>query len=61
MGTSLKTDESYTVLVVDDDPNIVNIIQTDLEQAGLQVVSASDGEAACILVASIHPDLVRIR
>ncbi|MBQ6196184.1 MAG: response regulator transcription factor [Lachnospiraceae bacterium] len=58
MGTSLKTDESYTVLVVDDDPNIVNIIQTDLEQAGLQVVSASDGEAACILVASIHPDLV---
>ena len=58
MGTPLKTDESYTVLVVDDDPNIVNIIQTDLEQAGLQVVSASDGEAACILVASIHPDLV---
>ena len=58
MGTPLKTDESYTVLVVDDDPNIVNIIQTDLEQAGLQVVSASDGEAACILAASIHPDLV---
>ena len=58
MGTPLKTDESYTVLVVDDDPNIVNIIQTDLEQAGLQVVSASDGEAACSLAASLHPDLV---
>ena len=58
MGTPLKTDESYKVLVVDDDPNIVNIIQTDLEQAGLQVVSASDGEAACSLAASLHPDLV---
>lgn len=58
MGTPLKTDESYTVLVVDDDPNIVNIIQTDLEQAGLQVISASDGEAACSLAASLHPDLV---
>ena len=58
MGTPLKTDESYTVLVVDDDPNIENIIQTDLEQAGLQVVSASDGEAACSLAASLHPDLV---
>ena len=58
MGTPLKTDESYTVLVVDDALNIVNIIQTDLEQAGLQVVSASDGEAACSLAASLHPDLV---
>jgi len=58
MGTPLKTDESYTVLVVDDDLNIVSIIRTDLEQAGFRVITAGDGDSACALAASIHPDLV---
>ena len=58
MGIPTDTAETSTVLVVDDDPNIVNIIRTDLEQTGYRVVSAGDGEAACALVTSVHPDLV---
>lgn len=39
--------EKYTILVVDDDAAIVNIIATALSQAGYQVVTADNGEAAC--------------
>lgn len=39
--------ESYQILVVDDDFAIVNIIETALKQAGYQVLTAHDGDAAC--------------
>ena len=35
------------ILVVDDDPAIVNILETTLIQAGYQVCTAMDGETAC--------------
>lgn len=47
-----------TVLVVDDDPLIVNSIALALEQAGLQVLTAPDGESALRLAGEGHPDLV---
>lgn len=34
------------VLVADDDPDILGLVQLRLERAGLRVVTASDGEAA---------------
>ena len=42
--------DTYQILVVDDDFSIVNIIETALKQAGYQVLTAHDGEAACHIV-----------
>ena len=46
------------ILVVDDDPNIVLSLEFLMKQAGFQVRTASDGEAALTAVASEPPDLV---
>lgn len=50
--------EIYQILVVDDDFSIVNILETALTQAGYQVLTAHDGEAACHLVRTRHPHLI---
>lgn len=50
--------ETYRILVVDDDFSIVQIIQTALKQAGYQVLTAHDGEAACQIVQAKRPHLV---
>lgn len=50
--------ESYQILVVDDEPTIVNIIETALRQAGYQVLTAHDGETACRVADTKHPHLI---
>lgn len=50
--------EAYQILVVDDDFSIVNIIDTALSQAGYQVLTAHNGEDACHIVQTKHPNLV---
>lgn len=50
--------ESYQILVVDDEPTIVNIIETALQQAGYQVLTAHDGETACRIADTKHPHLI---
>jgi DNA-binding response OmpR family regulator len=47
-----------TILVVDDEPRIVELARDYLEHAGLTVVTASDGPAALAAVRSRRPDLV---
>ena len=47
-----------TVLVVDDEPRIVQLARDYLEHAGFAVIAASDGRAALQLARSRHPDLV---
>jgi len=47
-----------TVLVVDDEPKIVQLARDYLENAGFAVVSASDGKAALATARASHPDLV---
>jgi two-component system alkaline phosphatase synthesis response regulator PhoP len=47
-----------TVLVVDDQPDIVRLVRDYLERAGFQVLSAGDGEQALQLARREHPDLV---
>ena len=49
---------TYSILVVDDDFSIVNIIQTALQQAGYAVMTAHDGDAACHIVNTRHPHLI---
>ncbi|MER2529820.1 MAG: response regulator [Candidatus Competibacter denitrificans] len=46
------------ILVVDDEPNIVLSLEFLMKQAGFQVRTASDGEAALAAIAAEAPDLV---
>ena len=47
-----------TVLIVDDEPKIVQIARDYLENAGFSVVAAYDGESAMAAVRSQSPDLI---
>lgn len=46
------------ILVVDDDPNALDIVQTYLEAKGYSVTTAQDGDAALALLESVRPVLV---
>jgi two-component system alkaline phosphatase synthesis response regulator PhoP len=47
-----------TILVVDDEPHIVEVVQDYLKQAGFRVLTARDGQTALTLARHEHPDLV---
>lgn len=47
-----------TVLVCDDDPVILRLLEVNLELEGYDVLSAHHGEEAVSLAQSKHPDLV---
>ena len=49
---------SHTVLVVDDEPNIVMSLEFLIKQAGYHVRVARDGEAALQAIEADPPDLV---
>ncbi len=51
-------DAPLTILVVDDEPDLVELISYNLERQGHVVISAGDGEAALALARSRSPDLV---
>jgi len=46
------------VLVVEDEPEIARLLQSHLEQAGFQVLTAGDGQAALRQFEETAPDLV---
>jgi DNA-binding response OmpR family regulator len=46
------------VLIIDDEPNIVASLEFLMEQAGMQVQVARDGEEGLERAAAFHPDLV---
>ncbi len=46
------------VLVVDDDPDFVEVTRAILERAGYQVVSAGTGDEGMRLADEEHPDLI---
>lgn len=47
-----------TILVVDDDPHIREVVCFALEQAGMKTLAAGDGAAAIELAEAARPDLV---
>ena len=47
-----------TVLVVDDDPNAIDIVRTFLEAKGYRVATAKDGSEALAQLEEVRPDLV---
>src|SRR5260370_5943327 len=53
-----RGDGVTSVLVVDDDPDVCDLVTYKLEQSGFDVRRASDGDAALREVAKKVPDLV---
>jgi DNA-binding response OmpR family regulator len=54
----MPPDAQPTVLVVDDEPNIREMIAINLRREGVEVTFAEDGHTAVDLAVSSHPDLV---
>ena len=51
-------EETKTVLVVEDEKNIVDILRFNLQREGYQVLEAGDGETGLSLALSANPDLI---
>ena len=47
-----------TILIVDDEPNIVSLARLYLQQEGYRVESASNGNEALSKVAELRPSMV---
>ncbi len=56
LSSNLK--ETATVLVVDDEPAIRNLLSTVITRRGYQVLGASNADTALKIVAERHPELV---
>jgi CheY-like chemotaxis protein len=49
-----------TILVVDDDPDIRNLLKRMLSTQGHGVITAQDGAEAIVLISTVHPDLLLV-
>lgn len=58
MSVHLNRDSMNTILLVDDDPDLVEIYTELLEQLGFSVTSAADGQEALMLTPGLQPDLI---
>ncbi|OGS21029.1 MAG: hypothetical protein A2252_03790 [Elusimicrobia bacterium RIFOXYA2_FULL_39_19] len=47
-----------TLLLVDDNPDIIRLLEVNLKNAGYKVISAQDGEKAFVLAKQFVPDLI---
>ncbi|MEW7999364.1 MAG: response regulator [Candidatus Thiodiazotropha endolucinida] len=47
-----------TILIVDDEPNIVLSVEYLMKREGYQVMTASDGQVAIDMIADTRPDLL---
>jgi two-component system alkaline phosphatase synthesis response regulator PhoP/two-component system response regulator VicR len=47
-----------TILVVDDDPHVLRLVEINLKQIGCEVRTAPDGEEALLQITASRPDLV---
>jgi class 3 adenylate cyclase len=55
---TITTDQAITVLVIDDQPQNIRLLDAVLSPRGYRVVSASSGKDALELLAQTQPDLV---
>jgi two-component system OmpR family response regulator len=53
-----SVDENFRILVVDDEPNIVDVIAMALRYQGFQVATAATGGEALAQVKAFHPHLM---
>ncbi len=50
--------ERKTILVVEDNPSILNLIETRLSSMGYKVICVSDGEDALLKARELKPDII---
>jgi signal transduction histidine kinase/DNA-binding response OmpR family regulator len=55
-----KPGEERVVLVIDDDPNALDLLGRTLQGAGVRVVTASDGAEALVLARTLHPAAITL-
>jgi CheY-like chemotaxis protein len=53
-----EKDQTYTILVADDEPEVVNLVRMVLEMDGHTVLSAEDGEQTLARTGVLLPDLI---
>ena len=58
--TASPTDGLPTVLIADDDPGILLLLETTLRNEGLRLLTASDGDAALRIAREERPALILI-
>jgi CheY-like chemotaxis protein len=58
MGDRARAGAARTILVADDDPQIVAILSRQLGRLGYHVIEAGDGVQALTLARAAHPDLI---
>jgi two-component system, OmpR family, response regulator len=56
--TSTEMNRTHRVLVVDDDESIRELITLALEDDGLEVISAPEGESALAMIPVVQPDVI---
>ncbi|AKD03208.1 response regulator transcription factor [Pontibacter korlensis] len=54
----MQTASNYKILVVDDDPDIVELLQYNLTREGYEVTSAENGKKAIDVAIQIKPDVI---
>jgi DNA-binding response OmpR family regulator len=54
----MNQDKKSKILVVDDEPNIAELLEIDLDSAGYEVIIAYNGKEALERVKEIRPDLI---
>jgi len=52
------SDQQALILVVDDDPAVVNLLREDLQMEGYKVICGYDGQMALQLARREQPDLI---
>lgn len=58
MAPDAEAPEDATILVVDDEPDLVELLQYALETSGFRVLTASDGVEGLALAEAERPDLI---
>jgi signal transduction histidine kinase/DNA-binding response OmpR family regulator len=59
-ATTKQHETDKTVLVIDDDPDILNMIKFYLNNEGFHVVTANDGHTGLQLAREIRPDIITL-
>jgi len=56
--TAMNAGKNHTILLVDDDPDILQMLSYNIEREGYKVYTAKDGEEGVSLTKLIHPSLI---
>jgi two-component sensor histidine kinase/CheY-like chemotaxis protein len=54
----MKTSTAHTILIVDDEPHNLDVLNSFLQKSGFKVLVATDGEQALKRVSHVRPDLI---